>query len=210
MCNTKLCASSVAKTKGAPSAGKQKRRLARTKYLGRIHRAKRWNRCGMDRRESDHQHGFRIAKRWRIVQAEIQFVFRRQSQGRNVLILRGVRRAQNAGDVHRCANVGAVISAAGVGCGADLRQQVALCARSQGCHHRLAVGIVEHELIRVLSQARHLLSARLVEALLIHADIQTTRQQRRTRFELLGVGRRNLADEVEIFFETLAIEGCLL
>ena len=99
-----------------------------------------------------------------------------QSQRRDVLILRGVCRAQNAGNIDDRSNIRTVVAAAGVRRGTDLRQQIAGRARGQGRDHGLAVRVIQHQLIGVLREARRLLGGGLVEALLIEADVQTARQ----------------------------------
>ncbi len=155
---------------------KQQRRLARTKYLSWIDRAQGWNGSGANRRQADHDHRLRIAKGGRVVQAQIEFVLFGQGQRGDVLILRGMRRTQDAGDIDNRSDVRTVVAAAGVGCGSDLREQVAGWARGQGRDHGLAVRVVEDQLICVLGEARRLLGGGLVEALLLKADAQTSRQ----------------------------------
>ena len=81
---------------------------------------------------------------------QVEFILLGQRQRRNVLILCGVRGAQNARDIYDRSDVGTVIAAAGGGCGADLRQQIGGGTRSQCRHHGLTVRIVEHQLVCVL------------------------------------------------------------
>ena len=54
-----------------------------------------------------------------------------KAQCRNVLILRGVSRAQNAGNIDDRANIGTVVAAVGARRGTDLRQQIGRRSRSQ-------------------------------------------------------------------------------
>ena len=70
--------------------------------------------------------------------------------------------------------------------------------------------VVQHQLIGVLREARHLLRGGLVEALLIEAHVQTASQHCCARFQLLGIGGVGLANRFQIFFETLALEAGLL
>jgi len=72
------------------------------------------------------------------------------------------------------------------------------------------VSVVEHQLVRVLGEARDLLGAGFIETLLVEADVQAARQKGRVRFELLGIGAVGLADGVEEFLQALTIEAGLL
>src|SRR5579872_3574834 len=70
---------------------KHERRLAGAKQLRGINRAQRWDGSGSNRRQADHNHRFWIAKRRRIVQAQVEFIMVGQTQRRDVLVLRGMR-----------------------------------------------------------------------------------------------------------------------
>jgi hypothetical protein len=72
------------------------------------------------------------------------------------------------------------------------------------------VGIIENELIGVLRKAGDLLCAGLIEALLIEPDVKAARQKGGVRLELVGISRVSLANRLEIFFETQAVEAGLL
>ncbi len=124
--------------------GKQQRRLARAKYLRCVHGAQWRNWRRVNRRQTNHQDRLGIAKGRRIIEAQVEFVFFRQSQRGDVLILRGMRGAQNAGHVNHRAHVRTVVTAAGVGRGRDLCEQVGGRAGGESGNHGLAVGVVEH------------------------------------------------------------------
>jgi hypothetical protein len=55
-------------------SGQDERRLAGAKDLGSIDSAERGRRRGMNWRQADDEHRFRIAKGWRVIQAQIEFV----------------------------------------------------------------------------------------------------------------------------------------
>src|SRR5258708_31706640 len=69
--------------------------------------------------------------------------------------------------------------------------------------------VVEDQLIGVLSKAGHLLRTRFVKALLVKANIQTSRQQRGAGFQLLGFAAGYFADGIQIFFQAQPIEAGL-
>src|ERR1700688_2013276 len=120
-----------------------------------------------------------------------------------------MRRAKNASNVDDRSDVRTVVATAGVGGGTDLGQKIGGGARGQCGDHALAMRIVEHQLICVLSKAWRLLGCGLVEALLLETNIETARQQRRARFQLIGIDGGNLAKGVEIFFQASAVEASL-
>ena len=154
-------------------------------------------------------HRFRIAERWRIVQAQIEFVLLGQGKRRDVLILCGVCGAENAGYIDDRADIRTVIAAARGWRGTDLGQQIGRGAGGQGRDHGLAVRVIEHQLIGVLREARHLLGAGLIETLLIELHIQTARQQRGVRFQLLGIGGVGFAERLRDIFPDAGDRGWL-
>ena len=186
-CRTKLCASSVAYTSGAPSACRSKGGLARTQYLRSDRRAQGRKRSRPHRRQTDHDDRLGIAKRRRIIEAQVEFVFLGQRHRRNVLILRGVRGAENARHIDDRADIGTVVAAPGVGVELICASKSDDGARGKRRDHGLAVSVVEYQLIGILREARHLLRAGLVEALLIEAHVQAARQHRGARLQLFGI-----------------------
>ena len=82
---------------------------------------------------------------------------------------------------------------------ADLVDQIGRCARGKRRHHALAMRVVQHQLIRILRKARHLLGAGLIEGLLIEVDVQATGEKGGSRLDLLGIAGRNLVNRFEIF-----------
>ena len=68
-------------------------------------------RC-LDCRQAHHDHRFRFAERGWIVELEIDLVFFRQGQSRNVLVFGGVKILHDVGDIHESADVGTVSAAA--------------------------------------------------------------------------------------------------
>ena len=143
----KLCPRSVPKMSGAPSAGRTSPFFCAQKTCFGIDRAKRRRRRAPDRRQANHDHRFRIAKRWRIVQLQIERLAFRQRQRRNVLILGGVGAAQNAHHINHRADIRVESAARHVRRVGDLRQQVGRGSRKLTCRpcsacarHRVQAG----------------------------------------------------------------------
>src|SRR5215469_18348929 len=84
---------------GSAFRGKHELRLAGAQDLAGFDRAQRRRRSGTDWRHSDHKHRLWISEGWRIVEPQVQFIFFRKRQRRDVLVLGSVSRAQNADDI---------------------------------------------------------------------------------------------------------------
>src|SRR6266576_1143604 len=91
-------------------------------------------------------------------------------QGGYVLIVGRVKIAKNSSHVHHRAHVWTVVASPRQSRVAELSDQIGGCSGGKSSHHRLAMTIVEYELIAVLSQAGGLLFGRLLEALRIQFD----------------------------------------
>ena len=70
--------------------------------------------------------------------------------------------------------------------------------------------VIEHQLVCVLREARDLLRAGLIEALLIDFHAQTAGEHCSVGFRLLGIGDVGSAHGLEIFLHTLPIQTGLL
>ena len=185
-------------------------RLICAKYLLRINCPQRGRHCSMHRRQRNHQNRFRIAKRRWIIEPQVQVIFSRQCQRRNVLEQRRMSCAQNAHHIDHSSNVRTVIPASRSGGGAELRKQVRRSAGGQRGHHTLAVLIVEHHLVGILRETRNLLGGRFIKALLVQLHVQASRQQRGASFKFLRIRRRCLADRVQVSFQPRSIKAELL
>ena len=72
------------------------------------------------------------------------------------------------------------------------------------------MGVVEHQLIRVLRKARDLLRAGLVETLLVKLHPEATGQHGGVDFQLVRIGGIGFAHRLHIFFQAQAVEAGLL
>ena len=86
--------------------------------------------------------------------------------------------------------------------GAELTDEIGSGTRGKRCHHRLAVAVIEHQLIGILGQARFLLLARLLEAIVIQFDIETSGQEHGAIVQRSRVAVRHLSDRVQVFVQT--------
>ena len=170
-----------------------------------------WRRLGRaHRRKRNHHHRLRIAKRGRHIQAQVQRVLGGQRQRRNVLEMRRVQRGKNLRRVHNGAHVGAIQARSGQGRVAELVHQIPGRSIGQLRHQRLRVGIVQHQPVRVLHQARRLLIAGLVEALLVYPDAKRPRGFLRTFLQRGRIGLRRHLNVVEIRVQAHPIQArCL-
>ena len=75
-----------------------------------VHCMQRRRLRSLDCRQRRHQHRFRIVERRRGVQCQGELIPMLRGQRRNVLILRGAKGIEDAGDIHHRCNVGAVIA----------------------------------------------------------------------------------------------------
>src|SRR4029077_6186671 len=123
-----------------------------------------------------HDDGFRVTERRRRIQTKIQVILLRQGKRRDVLILRGVRGAENAYNIDNRSHISAVVAAARRGRSADLRQQISRRPGRQTRYHILTVRVVKNELIRILGKTGDLLRGGLIETLLLQAHVEAARQ----------------------------------
>src|SRR5947199_388938 len=68
----------------------------------------------------------------------------------NVLVGGGMKAAHDPCKIDNRSNVRAVIATTSQSCVAELPDQVRGSARSESCHHRLAMSVVQHQLIGML------------------------------------------------------------
>src|SRR5438093_12712621 len=93
-----------------------------------------------------------------------------QCERGNVLVGGGMKAAHDPCKLDNRSNVRAVIATTSQSCVAELPDQVRGRARSESCHHRLAMSVVQHQLIGMLRRACSPLSKEFIDALRVQLD----------------------------------------
>ncbi len=161
--------------------------------------------CG----ETDDDDGLGIAKGGGSVEAEVEAGLLGEGDGGDVLVLSGVKAAEDAEEIDGCADVGAVVASGDHAGGAGLSDEVGVGAVGEHGEDVLGVAVVEESLVAGLGEAAVLHVDGELEAVVVRLEVEGAGEEGGVVEHGLGIGGRDLAHGGEILLDAGLLESGL-